>query len=249
MICFSRIGKFGRLGNQLFQIAATIGCAVENNVQAKFYPWEYSKYFKNKIDETLEAEEIINIYRERGFSYSRIPLLANLDLLGYFQSDKYFNNCYDLIRHYFDFEDFLDDGSIDQDTETCSVHIRRGDYVNLVGYHPLMSMEYYKRSIDSMRSKGVKKFYFFSDDIQWCKDNFGVTEEFVYIEGNEDIKDLYLMTRCKNNIIANSSFSWWGAWLNRNESKKVIAPSIWFGELSRDKNDTDDLYCKSWEII
>ena len=249
MICFSRIGKFGRLGNQLFQIAATIGCAVENNTDSNFPQWDYSDFFKNKIDQSLNPGDIISSYRENSFNYSRIPYNRNMDLVGYFQSDKYFNHCEDLIRNYFDFEDSLDDGSIDQDSETCSVHIRRGDYVNLVGYHPLMSMEYYIKAIDSMRCKGVKKFYFFSDDIQWCKDNFALTEEFIYIEGNEDIKDLYLMTRCKNNIIANSSFSWWGAWLNRNQSKKVIAPSIWFGELSRDKNDTADLYCKDWEII
>ena len=127
MICFSRIGKFGRLGNQLFQIAATIGCAVENNTDAKFPQWDYSDFFKNKIDQSLNPGDIISSYRENSFNYSRIPYNRNMDLVGYFQSDKYFNHCEDLIRNYFDFEDSLDDGSLDQDSETCSVHIRRVD--------------------------------------------------------------------------------------------------------------------------
>lgn len=249
MITFSRLGSFGRLGNQLFQIAAVLGLAKNNNTNAKFNKWEYSKYFKNPIDDSgIDSSRFVK-YSEKEFCYSPIPFLGDMDLVGYFQSDKYFSHCVDDILKHFEFVDSLDDGSIDPDTETCSIHIRRGDYVNLVGYHPLMGMEYYSKAIDSMRAKGSKKFYFFSDDIRWCKENFGLTDEYVYIEGNQDIKDLFLMSKCKNNIIANSSFSWWGAWLNRNGSKRVIAPSIWFGELSRDKNNTNDLYCKDWEIF
>ena len=232
IITFSRLGNFGRLGNQLFQIACCIGAGKIYSKSPKFYKWNYSDFFKCPIDQTLVETEIKNIYREVSFNYSQIPNMENVDLIGYFQSDKYFSHCEGDILKHFEFVDSLDDGSIDPDTETCSVHIRRGDYVNLVGYHPLMGIEYYTKAMDSMRSKGVNKFYFFSDDIQWCKDNFGLRDEYVYIEGNQDIKDLCLMSKCKNNIIANSSFSWWGAWLNRNESKKVIAPSIWFGELS-----------------
>jgi hypothetical protein len=96
-----------------------------------------------------------------------------------------------------------------------------------------------------MRNQGVKKFYVFSDDIEWCKNFFSDILDFEFISGNNEIRDLYLMSSCENNIIANSSFSWWGAWLNKNPNKKVIAPSVWFGPAKKNVI-TEDLYCKNW---
>jgi hypothetical protein len=100
--------------------------------------------------------------------------------------------------------------------------------------------------------KAIKKmpkdsvFLIFSDDIQWCKENFpDMPEKFRFIEGNKDYEDLYIMSHCKNNIIANSSFSWWGAWLNSNLEKTIIAPATWFGPTLQN-NDTTDLYCEGW---
>ena len=246
MICFSRIGKFGRLGNQLFQIAATIGFAVENNVQAKFYKWEYSDYFKTPIDQSLNQYEIINTIHERGINYNQLHYIKNSDLVGYFQSEKYFKNCKDLIRKYFTFADSLIDYNIINPVEnSCSIHVRRGDYVNLQDYHPFPGMDYYRNAISYMKNKGVNIFYIFSDDIEWCKEHFSYIDEIIYVEGNIDIKDLALMSICKNNIIANSSFSWWGAWLNGNENKIVISPSVWFGP-SKKGVITEDLYCEGW---
>lgn len=246
MICFSRIGKFGRLGNQLFQIAATIGFAEENNVQAKFYKWEYSDYFKTPIDQSLNGSEIINTIHERVFNYNHLHYIKNSDLIGYFQSEKYFKNCKDEIREYFTFVDFLIDYNIINHVEnSCSIHVRRGDYVNLQDYHPFPGMDYYRNSISYMKNKGVNIFYIFSDDIEWCKEHFSYMDEIIYVEGNINIKDLALMSICKNNIIANSSFSWWGAWLNRNDNKIVISPSVWFGP-SKKGVITEDLYCEGW---
>ena len=86
----------------------------------------------------------------------------------------------------------------------------------------------------------------FSDDLDWCKETF-LGNRFTFISGNRDYQDLFLMSMCKNNIIANSSFSWWGAWLNTNLNKKVIAPKKWFGpQLSL---SSDDIYPNTWEII
>ena len=89
-------------------------------------------------------------------------------------------------------------------------------------------------------------FLIFSDDIVWCKNNF-VGDKFIFIEGEEDYIDLWLMSLCNHNIIANSSFSWWGAWLNKNNNKTVIAPKNWFGP--NKKLDPTDLYCKDWLVI
>jgi hypothetical protein len=244
MICFSRIGKFGRLGNQLFQIAAAIGLAKTNNDSAKFYKWEYSKYFKFPLDQSLNRSEITNTIHERGFNYSPLNYIRNSDLIGYFQSEKYFKNCKEDIRHYFTFSDslFNNTGSFEN---SCSIHVRRGDYVNLQDYHPFPGMDYYRNAIDYMKNNGTDIFYLFSDDIEWCKEQFSYMDEIIYVEGNIDIKDLALMSICKNNIIANSSFSWWGAWLNKNDDKIVIAPSTWFGPSKRGVI-TEDLYCEGW---
>jgi len=246
MITFSKIGSFGRLGNQLFQISAAIGLAKTNNDSAKFYKWEYSDYFKTPIDQSLNSSEIINAIHERGFNYNHLHYIKNSDLIGYFQSEKYFKNCKDEIRKYFTFDDSLIDYNIINPIEnSCSIHVRRGDYVNLQDYHPFPGMDYYRNAISYMKNKGVNIFYIFSDDIEWCKENFSYMDEIIYVEGNIDIKDLALMSICKNNIIANSSFSWWGAWLNRNENKIVISPSVWFGP-SKKGVITEDLYCEGW---
>ena len=246
MITFSKIGSFGRLGNQLFQISAAIGLAHKNNDVAKFKKWEYSEYFKNPINQDLNQSEILSMINERSFNYTPLMYQRNSDLIGYFQSEKYFENCKDLIRRHFEFNDFLFEGSpVAGKDETCSIHIRRGDYLNLQDYHPFLGSEYYRKSIDYMRSKGINKFFIFSDDLDWCRNEFSTEDGIIYVEGNKDIKDLALMSICKNNIIANSSFSWWGAWLNKNENKIVIAPNVWFGPAKRGVI-TDDLYCKNW---
>lgn len=248
MVTFTNLGNFGRLGNQLFQISASIGTANLHSAEFKFPRWEYSNFFKNPIDQSLDRNDIKNVYRERNFNYDPIPYMEDMDIVGYFQSEKYFSHCKDEIRFYFDFNDDLYQGPINRSLKNCSVHIRRGDYLNLSEYHPFPGMNYYNRSMDYMRKLGVSKFYIFSDDIDWCVNNFSIFNDVEYIQGNSDIKDMCLMSSCDNNIIANSSFSWWGAWLNKNANKKIIAPSVWFGHAKKGVI-TDDLYCKDWIII
>jgi hypothetical protein len=87
----------------------------------------------------------------------------------------------------------------------------------------------------------------FSDDIDWCKKNLPFLDEKIFIEGNDDFFDLYLMSKCQNNIIANSSFSWWGAWLNKSENKKVMSPKNWFGQSY--KHNTKDLFFSKTIIL
>lgn len=245
IVTFSNLGNFGRLGNQLFQIASSIGTAKLYSKTPKFYKWNYSDFFKNPIDQTLEQSEIKNIFREKNFHYEAIPNINNLDLIGYFQSEKYFLHCKDSILHYFSFIDSLYDNSIDIYKETCSLHIRRGDYLKVSDYHPFVGIDYYNKSMNYMRKIGVTKFYIFSDDIEWCMDNFSEFNDVEYIKGNSDIKDMCLMSSCKNNIIANSSFSWWGAWLNKNKNKTVISPKTWFGPAKKNVI-TEDIYCENW---
>jgi hypothetical protein len=127
--------------------------------------------------------------------------------------------------------------------DTCSIHIRRGDYVGLPNHHPTQLISYYEDAIKIIGDN--KHFVFFSDDIKWCEENFKFVENKTFISNNTDYEDMYLMSMCKNNIIANSTFSWWGAWLNNNETKQVIAPLKWFGTYYSHFN-TKDLYCDKW---
>ena len=124
------------------------------------------------------------------------------------------------------------------------MHIRRTDYVTSNGYHPVQSIEYYKNALDIIG--GYESLYVFSDDINWCKSNLRF-KDMTFVQNSEDIDDLWMMSLCKNNIIANSSFSWWGAWLNDNPNKKIISPKMWFGEQTN--LNSDDISPISWVKI
>ena len=122
-----------------------------------------------------------------------------------------------------------------------SIHVRRGDYVKHPNHHPVQTIEYYNKSVEMVGKDTT--IVVFSDDIEWCKKNFNI-DNIIYIEDEKDYIELYLMSLCDNNIISNSSFSWWGAWLNTNENKKVIAPNKWFG--SAINENTNDIIPKGW---
>lgn len=249
IITFKELGSYGRLANQLFQIASTIGIATRNNQQYIFPKWSYSKFFKNPIPQ-IEKHELdkidFKLYSEKHFHFADTTLEGDWNLFGYFQSEKYFKHCEEFIRSYFEFKEdytrYLEEkyGKY-LDGKTCSLHVRRGDYIKQRDCY-LCPVEYYRKAFHEFDGDTV--FLVFSDDLNWCKQVF-VWDHFVFVEGEPDIMDLYLMSMCKNNIIANSSFSWWGAWLNKNERKKVIAPSQWLGwTLSNIK--TKDLIPNNW---
>ncbi len=253
MVTFKELGNLGRLGNQLFQIASTIGIANENKDEFLFPLWEYSKYFSNPIPQTniieLEKKDFHKI-QEAFFSYYHIITnRRSVDLNGYFQSEKYFENCKDIIKSHFVLKDrFLKEIIyLDQikNKETCSIHVRRGDYVNLKNIYTELLLENYYNEAISLFHKDIT-FLIFSDDIQWCKENIK-GKNIIFVEGQKDIYDLILMSKCTHNIIANSSFSWWGAWLNENIDKKIIAPESWFA--SGNNMPIKDLIPEKWTKI
>jgi hypothetical protein len=259
MITFSSLGKLGRLGNQMFQYAATKSAAL--NVGAKFIIPFDNHQLKDIFDlkcNYYKASESIDLlkntkkYDEKKFEYDEgfLSIKDGTVLKGYFQSELYFSKHKDIILDDFSFlESIYKPASkyiekIKSKNTLVSVHIRRGDYVRLEKYHPLCSIDYYK---NSMKLFNNCTFIIFSDDLEWCKDNIKGSKV-IYSELNNSGYDLCAMSLCDHNIIANSSYSWWGAWLNRNEGKKVIAPKVWFGYEYRDKN-TKDIYCKGWVKI
>ena len=200
--------------------------------------------FLNKIYKNINIK-IFNFNKaykaERNFSYSEITLGKNKTayLEGYWQSEKYFDTACNLIKECFSL-DYLNDHAplqefikMIQSGTSVSIHVRRGDYVTNPStnhYHGVLEMNYYERAIAKMVASSYPDivFYIFSDDIEWCKKNLKISCKHVYISTGKDYHDLYLMSNCRHNIIANSSFSWWAAWLNKNIDKIIIAPKKWF---------------------
>ena len=244
------------IGNQLFCVATALSYAKDYNFVPYFTQLvndSFVKRYKNLFYKNLSAgctDVSTKIYSEPAFHYNKIDHCEdNLKITGYFQSEKYFEHNRDYIlkklnvkelkantkEKYGDFSDYT------------SIHVRRGDYLKLSEYHYNLTMDYYKQCISSFDTE-KEKFLIFSNDIEWCKDNFKFLKNVQFSRCEEDWEDIVLMSTCKNNIIANSSFSWWGAWLNENSNKKVIAPSKWFGPKFSHKS-TQDLIPASWDIV
>jgi hypothetical protein len=240
----------GGLGNQMFQISAAHALALRNNDLACFNlstcytPLQgneanmYSDTLFSKLCNTKNLN-IEKIYNEPKFSFDEIKYEDNLQLNGYFQSEKYFSDYKKEIIDLFQ----LPTNKIEKPINNLtSVHVRRGDYLKLQDYHSVLSKDYYLKAMDIIGGN----FIFFSDDMDWVKDNFK-GDNIIYSNNYDETLDMTLMSLCDNNIIANSSFSWWGAYLNKNENKRVIAPKNWFG-LTGPK-DIQDIYPKDWIIL
>ena len=232
----------GGLGNQLFQWAYGKSLSqiynVPHYIDKSFYtnqigvtPREYNlnkfEFLNLEYKEKQELYDLIEI-QDCGYPNFQIDISKNYFLYGYFQSEKYFLNCTDIIRQSLKMSDkFSSDcfekyGSL---SDTISLHVRRTDYLTSGGFHPVQPISYYINAISILEK--YEKILIFSDDIEWCKSNLKFPNT-VFIEGNSNVNDLWLMSKCRDNIIANSSFSWWCAWLNGNKNKKVIAPKRWF---------------------
>jgi hypothetical protein len=229
LVTFHALGQLGRLGNQLFQIAATVGVARHNAGEYVFPPWKYAGYFERPIPVSTRIPPV-QIYRDPSFSYRDIALAGDTSLLGYFQSERYFAHCAQEIRSLFTLQPRLLQSLRAQCApllreKTCSMHVRRGDYVGNPLFANLAAGGYYEEAM--RRFDADTLFVVFSDDIPWCRQRFRA-HRCAFVGGMTEIGDLTLMSLCDGHIIANSSFSWWGAWLDAKPDKRVIAPAAWF---------------------
>jgi hypothetical protein len=175
----------------------------------------------------------------------------NTYLVGFWQSEKYFENYRNIIASDFIFKPLLSPENENLISEisysqSVAIHIRRGDYLKS-DFHNICEREFYEKAISKIYSKVENPvFYIFTEDTQWAKENINFVENLKIVEGNTGVKsylDMQLMSNCKHQIIANSSFSWWAAWLNKNENKVVICPNKWFNDNSI---STKDLIPKNW---
>lgn len=171
---------------------------------------------------------------------------------GYWQSEEYFKDIRGSILKEFSFPTFDDKNKTCADeilnSKSLSIHVRRGDFINHPLYKDICTIQYYKEAIHMICSMTfIEHVFIFSNDINWCEENissFLNDKQTTYIDWNKGVQsynDIHLMSLCKHNIIANSSFSWWGAWLNQNKDKIVISPRIW-----DNSGSASNPICKSW---
>lgn len=193
---------------------------------------------------------------KKRFGYAKNSFVYDLNdayLLGYWQSEKFFLPAKEQVLKAFNFDHL----SLSKENKTVEkaifqshsvgIHVRRGDYVNHPQLGEICTKDYYKNAIKNIQSMVSNPIFFiFSNDITWCKEQLNISNTATYIDWNNDAEsffDLYLMSRCKHNIIANSSFSWWAAYLNKNDTKITCAPSIWFND---SRVDDKDIYQSDW---
>ena len=194
---------------------------------------------------------------ESGFrfmkSYKHLP--GNVYLEGFWQSEKYFCEIRDLLLKEFTPRDKMNDVNLEilnkiNKVNSVSIHFRRGDFItnkNASNFHGALTLEYYKKAVTEISGQvSNPEFFIFSDDANWVKENFKIDYPINFVmhnTGRDSVYDMVLMSNCKHNVIANSSFSWWGAWMNKHESKIVIAPKHWFND---ETIDTADLIPSDW---
>ena len=218
-------------GYRLDQLAIQAEIATENEIIK----------LKGENNILFSALRKVGLFKKK--SYFKEKRSSNFDggvfknkflyLNGYWQNELYFSNIREsLLGELSPINSMSDLGyayleSIEQ-SNSVSLHVRRGDYLNLRNIG-VLGVDYYTKAVDYIRQNVENPtFYIFSDDLEWCKDNLGFLDNCIYVDRTQtEIEDLKLMSFCRHNIIANSSFSWWGAWLNQNPNKIVIAPKGW----------------------
>jgi hypothetical protein len=272
----------GGLGNQLFQIFATISYAIKSRNKFKFLNvytlgsglatirHTYWESFFNRLHHFLidNIPQPIHIIREKDFTFNELPVYEMLDrdclIYGYFQSHKYFHEHYQIICRIIGLEKIKENiiqklNLNDEYLDSCvSIHFRIGDYKKIQQHYPLTTFEYYRNSLNFIKNKSTKSYnilYFCEDiDIDDVMLTINILEnefpDYTFIRGDntlEDWEQMLLMSCCHHNIIANSSFSWWGAYFNSWPDKIICYPSVWFGELLT--HDTKDLCPPEWNKI
>lgn len=262
MLGFNHLGKIGRCGNQMFQYAALRGIAAKHNydfcIPEVDYKneWADHQLFEAFLLPNLKHRKMLsgNYYQEKQFHYDEEYVNNcpdNVNLYGYFQSEKYFAHIEDSIREDFTFKPEILRPCLETydsiGSTAISLHVRRTDYVEKATDHPPCSLEYYEAALNHFNVN--LPVLVFSDDIEWCKQQkLFESDRFLFSENTWNLVDLCMQTLCKYHIIANSSFSWWGSCLANSE--KTVAPKKWFGDTGYTAtNQTQDIYRKDWIVI
>ena len=249
----------GGLGNQIFQAAHALSQGMKLNRDVVFVPHSWtpmqgrqtSNYINNifrnlKFIDSIEGFEKVV---EGPWEYSEVPAKDHNTVFdGYFQSSKNFFGFDDEIRKNFSpTEEFITEmyekyPQLNQEN-TLSIHIRRGDCFMNPDIHPIANEKYVERALKEIGE--YTHVFVFSDDKDWVKENLKF-DSVTYVD-DEDYREMWLMSLCKNHIMVNSTFSWWGTFLNPNPNKKIVVPSIWFGP--RGPQNYKDIYESNWIVL
>lgn len=244
---------YGGLGNLLFQMAACIATSLRYNVpycipKHTLNDKVWKPYYFENVNYCDANNPIVlqKVWKEPSHAYHEIPMpTRNIVLDGYFQSWRYSVDYLPEIRKAFGFEFY------ESKAECTFLHVRRSDYLKYPLLHPVVNVEYLTQAMKISEERGFTHFACFSDDIDWVRENINKDKfpnyTFEYSEDNSEMVDLKFMVCCQNSIIANSTFSWWAAYLNNNPNKFVITPdeSNWFG-VSNKHLSVEDLLPKDW---
>jgi hypothetical protein len=248
------IGKAGQLGNQMFQYAQLVGvkyklgCDIlfENQMRKQSYLFDFFDMNEYVFVDEFKYKQT---YCEKHFHFDEkvFDIKEDTNFAGYFQTEKYFTHCEDIIRKEFTFKNHIQDNVLDklkkyENKTLVSIHVRRGDYMAYPKIHPLCSLDYYNIAMNYFDDV---QFLCFSNDIEWCKQNIKA-ENIDYFSNDLEV-DMCMISKCHHHIIANSTFSWWGAWLSNHKNKKIFAPNLWFGPDGF--KDFYDIYGKNFIII
>lgn len=249
----------GGLGNQMFQIANAVSHSLDYGCKNIFNPVSFTplqgnqttKYLDNIFKKINFTNEKITCDRHSEISweyYNKPKFNKNTEFYGYYQSSKNFINHKDHIIDLFSppkekIEELLTTYPEINNKDTLSIHIRRGDSFLNPDIHPMVTKSYVDKALDIINI--YSHIFIFSDDKEWVFNTFKF-KNVTYVD-DEDFNEMWLMSLCKNNIISNSTFSWWGSYLNKNINKRIISPSIWFGP--RGPKNYKDIYEKNWEIV
>lgn len=243
-------GKYTQRYYELSIFNSNIEIATNDDFETINRYKNFPVFIKNILNAYYFANEQGSHYQ---LDFEKYP--SNCYLNGFWQSELYFKKFEAEIKNDFTFNELIINENKDlaekiSNSQSVSLHIRRGDYVSnkeANQFHGLCDLNYYKRAVSLLKEKdSTIELFVFSDDIAWCKQHLIFDKTIHYIETQNPHSDLYLMTLCKHNVIANSSFSWWGAWLNNNPQKNVVAPKNWFA--NTDVN-TSNIIPKSWHQI
>lgn len=236
--------NYGRAGNVFFQVGMAIAYSLKNNLDLNVQSWTNDKkwnplYLQGLVNQNwVQGVEDVLI-NENGFRYQDIEFKEDwrgkqIVLNGYFQSWRYVEDYRSEILYLFGLPYEMKDGYV-------SIHVRRGDYLVLTDKHIVPNVEWYEKAMAMFPDY---KFKFFSDEIEWCKKEFGHREDCEFSTNTNELEDLIEASQCEHNINSSSTFSWWISWLNRNPNKKCIFPEKWF--VDGYHLDTTDLLHPSW---
>lgn len=253
VITYDFLAKHGQLGNQMFQYALLVGVKyklncdiiIDTEVKERSYLFDFFE-LNEPIIKDFYTENLFN-ETDYHFNSNVFEVKKDTNFRGYFQSEKYFKHCENIVRSEFKFKSEIID-RVDEflkpyaGKKLVSVHVRRGDYLINPDAHPLCTLEYYETAMNMLDESNVL-FICSSDDIEWCKEN--IKRENIIFNKSDLAHDMCLISKCNDHIIANSTFSWWGSWLGSDVNKKIISPKTWYG--SRYSHwDTKDLYCDNF---